>query len=151
MHPLRLRPTTLVAVSLLLTVSLVSRASADPLFATPVEAVTVSITTTGSTVWGKVTLRYTLRGRRVQKTCSRTTCRFHVPLGVRVHLRQQPTDATTWPFKDWEITPSRPGATMHTVSASSLSMKVQSGMKVQAVYVVATSSSSSGGGGGWPY
>jgi predicted lipoprotein with Yx(FWY)xxD motif len=111
-------------------------AVSTPLAATPVERITTSITTTGGTVWGRLTLRYAYQHRLVQHTCARTTCQFLVPFGVQVHLSQTPTHAATWPFKQWQI--SEIG--MHTKSrishATATSLKVTSGYTVKAVYVV---------------
>jgi predicted lipoprotein with Yx(FWY)xxD motif len=70
-----------------------------PLAATAVERLAIRITTTGSTVWGRVIVRYTQNNKVVQQTCARSSCLLHIPYGAQVHLVQSPTDASSWPFK----------------------------------------------------
>src|SRR5947209_1037860 len=67
------------------------------------DRLSVSITTTGSTVWGKVTVKYTHAGHKTSAACTTAHCQFHVPQGATVHLTQSQMDATTWPFSKWQL------------------------------------------------
>ncbi|HZU13393.1 MAG TPA: hypothetical protein VFB58_11185 [Chloroflexota bacterium] len=117
-------------------------------------AVTISITTTG-TVWGKVTSKYTVKGRTTTRSCATATCTLRVPRGATLHLSQSPIDSSTWPFKDWKVTVNHRTSTM---MGSAISVKVSGIVRVKAIYVVAggsgygsgSGSGGSGSGAGWP-
>ena len=106
-----------------------------PLAATAVERLAIHITTAGSTVWGKVTVRYTQGTKVVQQTCARSSCLLHVPYGAQVHLVQSPNDASSWPFKQWTIR-SVAGSKQRTASGTATSLRMKAGYSVQAVYVL---------------
>ncbi len=109
--------------------------SGVPLAATPAERLAIRITTTGSTVWGRVTARYTYNQRQVLLTCSKRTCTWLVPHGVKVRLTQTPTSATTWPFKDWEIKAMHTAMKPQLVSKASTLLKMKNSYRVNVVYV----------------
>lgn len=110
--------------------------------------VTVSITTTGGTVWGTVTAKDTFRHRVTRYSCATAMCKLRVPRGVILHLNQVATDSATWPFKDWKIK-TRHG--VRSMKASAIAIRVTSSMSVAAIYVVAgTQASSSGSGSNYP-
>jgi len=95
------------------------------------EQLTIRITTTGSTVWGAVTVRYTYHGHTVQRSTSQALSTFEIPHGVTVHLKQQPLNAVTWPFEQWTII--RGGHTSDRAAAVT-SFKMTQGYQVTAVY-----------------
>ncbi|MGC1184396.1 MAG: hypothetical protein WBA31_04485 [Candidatus Dormiibacterota bacterium] len=87
---------------------------------------TVTITATAGTVWGTVSATesgttYTFAG------ASRT---ITVPCGVRVELRERPTDSTDWPFHAWKM-----GS--RVVHATSTSTIVTAAVQVSAIFVAA--------------
>jgi hypothetical protein len=97
------------------------------------DPVTIKITTTGTTVWGTVKAYYTVNGARVNKSCVKTKCTIKAPQGVALHLKQTPTNSSTWPFQDWKLTS---GGNTKTVAGSSTSFKVKGKSTVTAVYVL---------------
>lgn len=105
-----------------------------PLSATAVERLAIHITTTGNTVWGRVTVRYSQGHHVVQQTCARASCLLHIPHGVKVQLVQTPTNAASWPFKSWLVR-SVPGSTQATAHQAATSLRMQAGYAVRAVYV----------------
>lgn len=107
-----------------------------PLAATAMERLAIHITTTGSSVWGKVTVRYTHGHSVVQQTCARSSCLLHIPYGVKVHLVQNPTDAGTWPFQHWLVR-SVPGSKQATARSATMTLRMKAGYTVHVVYVVA--------------
>lgn len=107
------------------------------------DAVKISITMTGATVWGTVAAKYTSHGRTTQRACSAASCTFRVPQGVTLRLRQTATNSATWPFKDWQVTVHQ---RTQTKMGNSIAFKVTGSSAVTAVYVLAQSSS---GGNGW--
>lgn len=104
--------------------------------------VTVSITMSSGTVWGKVTARYTFRGHAASRSCTAARCTLRVPQGAMLHLTQVARDSATWPFKNWQVNVNHRSRTM---PAHSIAIAVQGSVSVTAVYVVAGSSSGSGG------
>jgi predicted lipoprotein with Yx(FWY)xxD motif len=118
--------------------------SSVPLSATPVERLTIHITTTGAQVWGHVTASYDVNGRLVQLSCAQAVCRFPVPLGARVSLTQSPASLSTWPFAAWKIKAVPGKASARVVKRSTVSVHMNKLYTVTAVYVVA----STGGGYG---
>ena len=111
-------------------------ANSVQLAATVAERLTIGITTTGGTVWGKVLARYSFNQRQVVQVCSKRTCAFPVPHGVRVHLSQTPTDAMSWPFKNWEIKGIRTTASIRLVGNASTSFKMKGSYRVNVVYTI---------------
>jgi predicted lipoprotein with Yx(FWY)xxD motif len=111
-------------------------ASSVQLAATVAERLTIGITTTGGTVWGKVVARYSYDQQQVVQVCSKRTCSFPVPHGVRVHLSQTPTDAMSWPFKNWELKGLRTTARTQVVTTASTSFKMKRSYRVNVVYTV---------------
>lgn len=104
-----------------------------PLSATVVERLAIHITTTGATVWGRVTATYNQGHNVVQRTCARATCLLHIPYGVTVHLVQSATNATSRPFTSWRVR-SVPG-TMHTTAHhAATSLQMQASYAVHVVY-----------------
>ena len=112
------------------------------------DPVKISITTTGATVWGTVAAKYTSQGRTTRRTCSAASCTLRVPRGVTLHLSQTATNASTWPFKDWQVMANQ---RTQTKMGSSIALKVRGNISVTAVYVVAQSQSSSSSSGGSGY
>ncbi|HZU12522.1 MAG TPA: hypothetical protein VFB58_06750 [Chloroflexota bacterium] len=109
--------------------------------------VTVKITTTGGTVWGKVRLSYTAHGMKAAKTCGKAKCSFSVPRGVQLKLKETPTNTQTWPFKGWVI---KSGMGTKHVQAASVSWHATAAAVIQAVYTLPSSNTSgSGTGSGW--
>jgi predicted lipoprotein with Yx(FWY)xxD motif len=105
-----------------------------PLSAAPAARLTVRITTTGATVWGKVTVHYQSGGRAITRTCAASSCRFAVPVGARVRFSQSPTNTMTWPFESWRI---RAGGRTRTLMKSAPAVTIRGNSTVTAVYVVA--------------
>jgi predicted lipoprotein with Yx(FWY)xxD motif len=105
-----------------------------PLSAALGAKLTVRITTTGSTVWGKVTVRYQSGGRTVTRTCAATSCRFAVPVGVTAHFSQSPANAATWPFHVWRV---KSGSRTRTTMGAGTALTIRANSTVTAVYVVA--------------
>jgi predicted lipoprotein with Yx(FWY)xxD motif len=105
-----------------------------PLSATLGARLTVRITATGSTVWGRVTVRYQTGGHTISRSCSAASCRFAVPAGAVVRLSQSPSNATTWPFHAWRI---KAGGRTRTLMKSSPALTIRGNSTVTAVYVVA--------------
>jgi len=112
------------------------------LAATPAVRLTIKITTTGSTVWGRVTASYKAGHHRVHLTCARASCQFTVPQGLKVYAAQTAKNASTWPFKEWQIHPMNGKA--KTVKAGSLAWKLTTSDVLTAVYVVSGGSSTYG-------
>ncbi len=104
-----------------------------PLSATAVERLTIHITTTGNTVWGRVTARYSQGHHVVQQTCARASCLLHIPYGVKVHLVQNPTNAASWPFKRWLVR-TVPGTMQAMAHQAATSLRMQASYAVRAVY-----------------
>lgn len=104
-----------------------------PLSATAVERLAIHITTTGNTVWGRVTARYSQGHNIVQQTCARSSCLLHIPYGVKVHLAQSPTNAANRPFKSWLVR-SVPGTVQATAARTATSLRMQASYAVRAVY-----------------
>jgi predicted lipoprotein with Yx(FWY)xxD motif len=105
-----------------------------PLAAVLGARLTVHVTTTGGTVWGKVVVRYASGGRTVSQTCAAATCHLAVPVGAIVHFSQKPLNAATWPFHGWRI--KNAGRT-RTLSKSAPSIKIGGNSTVTAIYVLA--------------
>jgi predicted lipoprotein with Yx(FWY)xxD motif len=105
-----------------------------PLSAALGAKLTVRITTTGSTVWGKVTVRYQNGGRTVTHTCASASCRFAVSAGITARFSQSPVNAATWPFHAWRM---KAGTHTRTVMGAGASFSIRGNSTVTAVYVVA--------------
>ena len=105
-----------------------------PLAATLGARLTVHITATAGTVWGKVVVRYAQGGNSISRTCSAASCRFAVPAGVVVHFTQAPTNASTWPFHGWKV---KSAGHTRTVMKASPALTIRANSTVTAVYVVA--------------
>jgi hypothetical protein len=143
-------------VTLLITSAVLLFASVSPAGAAPSHAamnrLTIAITTTSGSVWGKVTARYTWSHKNALKSCSQTKCTFQIPHGAMLHVKQTATNTATWPFKDWVVKTSRGTATK---MGSSVSMKMNANATVTAVYILkqtqSSNSSSGSGSGGYYY
>jgi hypothetical protein len=96
----------------------------------------VSITTTSGTVWGNVTASYSYRHKSIKRSCTATKCQLQIPNGAKMHLTQVPTDATTWPFKAWQIRSSKGTRTLTT---RSIKVKMTGTLAITAVYVLSSS------------
>lgn len=143
-----------LVISLLAAAALSAAAAAGPAAAasprshsnaparTTMSAVTISITQTGGTVWGKVTATYTYKHHRSSRSCGAASCTFHIPRGVTMHLSQVATNSSTWPFKDWTVITGHKTKTMMGQSAT---VKVTGALSITAVYVVSQSGYSSPG------
>lgn len=107
------------------------------LHTTPMAGLTITIATTGGTVWGKVFVRFMYQHKHMVRVCTRARCHFALPRGVVVHLSQQPTSASTWPFKVWQIKVMTKGATPRAIGKKVVALKMTSNFLVRAVYVVA--------------
>lgn len=101
---------------------------------TQMRTVTIAVTTTSGTVWGRVKATYTVHGHTTTHTCSRAKCTIHVPQGVMLHLRQTPISSMTWPFKDWTV---KMGQHTRTLKANTITVKITGSTRVTAVYVYA--------------
>jgi hypothetical protein len=121
---------SLFCASAVLLFATVSPAAAAPSRAS-MNHLTIAITTTGGTVWGKVTATYTSNHKTVHKTCAHQKCTYQVPHGVMVHFKQTPTNTTTWPFKDWLVKTSHTATKM----GAAVNVKMQGNLTVTAVYV----------------
>jgi predicted lipoprotein with Yx(FWY)xxD motif len=119
--------------------------SSVPLAATAVERLSIHITATGATVWGRVTARYALNGKLVQRTCARATCQFPVPLGARISFTQSPTNVSTWPFAEWKFRAVPGKASARIVKRPAASLHINNVYRVTAVYVVASAGGGYGG------
>lgn len=117
--------------------------------AAKMDAVKISITSTGGTVWGTVTAAYTYKHAATTRTCSAATCSLRIPAGVTARLSQTATDSSTWPFKSWKIASKGHKSTR---TATTVKFKVTGKVSVTAIYVLAQSSSSNNGdNGGYGY
>jgi predicted lipoprotein with Yx(FWY)xxD motif len=104
-----------------------------PLSATAVERLAIHITTSGNTVWGRVTASYNQGHNIVRQTCARASCLLHIPYGVKVHLVQSPTNAANRPFTSWLVR-SVPGTMHATAHRAATSLQMQASYAVHAVY-----------------
>ncbi|MDQ2745127.1 MAG: hypothetical protein M3Z66_22915 [Chloroflexota bacterium] len=102
------------------------------------DQVTVRITATSGTVWGKVSARFREAGKYHAVSCRKSSCKLKVPNKTRIQLTQSPANNATWPFKDWVI--KSQGKT-RTSTSSAPSIKVSGAVTVTAVYVLHQSSS----------
>lgn len=96
---------------------------------TTTDKLTISITDTGGTVWGKVALHYASSSA----TCSQATCTYQIPSGTKVQLAETPSSSSTWPFSKWTVM-SPQGTT--TKKGTSLQVTMQGNLTVTAVYVL---------------
>lgn len=106
------------------------------------QQLTINITATGGTVWGSVSVQYVYQGHTVKKTTNQAHSTFSIPRGVTVHVVQQPSSASNWPFKQWTI---GQGSKNSTTGASTVAIKVTHNVQLTAVYVFQSSSSGYGG------
>ncbi|GAC1321714.1 MAG: hypothetical protein NVS2B16_12150 [Chloroflexota bacterium] len=113
----------------------VINAVATPLAATPMERLTVKITTTGARVWGKVMVRYAYHGHTIHRSCGVSRCAFAIPYGALVHFSQVPTDGATWPFKQWQLKATHGLLRQVTGTRSTPSVTLTRGEMITAVYV----------------
>jgi hypothetical protein len=97
------------------------------------DRLSIAITTTGSTVWGKVTVKYTHAGHKTSAACTTAHCQFHVPQGTTVHLTQSQMDAATWPFSKWQL---KSATKTINVTTSTATIHMTGPMTVTAVYVL---------------
>jgi hypothetical protein len=109
--------------------------AAPPTLAAPAEHLTIHITATGGTVWGRVLVRY----NHVQRTCASASCTLTVPHGATVRLSQSATNAATWPFQQWTVQPTKAGMKPWNAKGSATTLKMKTSYAVTAVYVVASS------------
>ncbi|MBV9279550.1 MAG: hypothetical protein JOZ41_05675, partial [Chloroflexi bacterium] len=112
----------------------VIRPQGVPLAATAVERLAVHITATGTAVRGRVSVRYVYLGRQVERACGSAGCQFFIPYGVTVHLTQRPTDAASWPFKQWRIRSIGTGSTARATSRAIPAIRMTDSYRVTAVY-----------------
>jgi predicted lipoprotein with Yx(FWY)xxD motif/plastocyanin len=103
-----------------------------PLAARPATLLTVHITKAAGTVWGTVSLRYSLAGKHFSATCSHGTCRLFVPQRATIHLTQKPTNAQTWPFQAWKVRAS--GGHTRVLKGQRLNVSMKHPMIVHATY-----------------
>jgi len=96
----------------------------------------ISITNSGSTVWGKVDLSYVYQGKTFKASCSKSSCTETVHAGVKVHLTETPTDSTTWPFSKWQIDAVNGGASRSSTNTT-IDVKSHDDYNISAVYVLA--------------
>ena len=94
----------------ILAVGALGLATAGSSFAAPSHAamgkdkLTVTITDTGGTVWGKVAVDYKSHGMmKMAGACKKATCTYMIPHMVRIHLTETPVDKMTWPFAHWNV------------------------------------------------
>jgi hypothetical protein len=106
------------------------------------QRLTVNITATGGTVWGTVTVRYTFQGHTVTRATSQAASTFTIPRGVTVHLQQQPSSASNWPFKQWTIGQRSKAS---STGAAAVSFKMNHNYQATALYIFQTSSGGYGG------
>lgn len=100
-------------------------------------ALTVQITTSGTTVWGKVTAAYGSTSQGLS-TSSQT---LSVPCGTAVTLSEVPISSASWPFSGWTVAT----ASGRTTSVQQpLRVTVSGATTVTANYVFA--SANTGGG-----
>jgi len=100
---------------------------------TAMERLTVSITKTGSTVWGRVSVSYRSGGKKITKTCSAASCSYSVAKGTKVTLKETPHNAKTWPFSKWTVSGA---GKMSSMKAANTSVTISGKATVTAVYVV---------------
>jgi len=101
--------------------------------AAKMDRLSLGITVTGSTVWGKVSVRYTYRHKTVQSSCVAGQCQLRIPQGTVAHFSQTAIDSSTWPFSKWQV---RSGSKTTNVTKPALSVRVKGPMSVTAVYVL---------------
>jgi predicted lipoprotein with Yx(FWY)xxD motif len=78
---------------------------------------TVHITSTGKKVWGRVTVQFSLKGKKHKATCSKATCQLTLPARITARLSEKATNSKTWPFGDWKIRAGTAKArVLHTAS-----------------------------------
>jgi len=106
------------------------------LAATPAVRLAIHITTTGTTVWGRVTARFSYDRRQTQQVCASATCQLAIPAGVMVRLTQSPTNPTTRPFKTWRISSIGAQSKPRTVATASASFRMKASYRVKAIYAV---------------
>lgn len=111
-----------------------AQVNATPLAATPARRLTIHITTTGGTVWGKVTVRYSFRHHVKRHSCARASCTFAIPSGFTLHLSQSPTNSSTWPFSRWLMHQS--GSRTRPLKGRAPSFKFTRNSTLTAVYVL---------------
>lgn len=86
---------------------------------------TVNITRTGGTVWGRVKIK------PLGKTCNKTTCLFKkVKLGTKLTLTETPTNSASWPFSHWTVNKRAAG------TGTTLKVKMSKNLTVGVVYVL---------------
>jgi len=140
MNRLLQRPILAVlAASLSLTVAGTTRAAPVRV---PRSAITIYITQTSGTVWGTVTAAYTFKQRAYHRSLTAAKSTLTVPNGVKLHLSQTPTNASSWPFKKWTVTHNHK---TNVVMSSSTTVKVAGKMSITAVYVLSQSGYTSPG------
>jgi hypothetical protein len=98
------------------------------------DTVTIHITTTGTTVWGKVSASYTKAGNLVKKTCSGTSCTWKIANATKVKFSEKPTNSKTWPFKDWGY--QKGSGSIKTSTKTSLTLTISGTYSINAVYIV---------------
>ena len=100
-------------------------------------ALTVQITTSGTTVWGQVTAAY----GSTSQSLSSPAQTLSLPCGTAVTLREVPVSPVSWPFSGWTLAT----ASGRTTSAQQpLQVTVSGATTVAATYVFA--SANTGGG-----
>jgi hypothetical protein len=92
----------------LLAVGVVSLGIAGTSFAAPTHAgmdkLTVKISTSNGTVWGKVNVDYKANGMmHMAGVCNQASCSYMVPHMVKLHLTEIPKDKAMWPFGHWSV------------------------------------------------
>src|SRR5437868_579163 len=72
------------------------------------DTITVKITKSNGTTWGKVFPEWkNSNGKLVMgNVCKSASCTYTIPHMTRITLTQSPTHKTTWPFKHWTVTGS---------------------------------------------
>lgn len=91
----------------------------------------VSITATGSTVWGTVVVK----DGSHKATVTSASQKVALPCNSEATLTQTPADSSTWPFNGWQVA----GTTSH---AATLHLRVKGTTKVTATYILGSSSNS---------
>jgi predicted lipoprotein with Yx(FWY)xxD motif len=112
-----------------------ARVNSIPLSAIATVPLTVRVTTAGSKVWGKVSVHYTFAGHRFQQACASSKCMLSVPVGIALHFKQTPANATTWPFKEWKVTSIGAHAS-RSLMGKTATLKLAQGGRITAVYAL---------------
>lgn len=136
MSKFRFAVTALAAISLLAIAGLSSTFAAHPAMMKN-DRITVKITTTNGTTWGKVSADWKVKGKEMMgKVCKKAECTYSIPHMTKITLIEKPTNAATWPFKDWSVAGSSHGHMMTMMSKKITFEAMGHTATAKAVYVV---------------